>query len=77
MANQNKIQEVTLTVDNHRMVISMEGLWVDKLRENGSVASSVGVAWEELATHEVDSYMSFYESIGPGEVEFPLLRQVG
>lgn len=73
MANGNiKIQETTLTVGNRRMIISEEGIWVDKLNPNGTVDSSVAMAWEELATHEADSYMSLYESIDP-----PALRKAG
>jgi len=77
MANGNiKIQETTLHVGNRRMVISEDGIWVDSLRENGTVESSVAVAWEELATHEADSYMSLYEVIRSDD-NLPALRKAG
>ncbi|MCK9567447.1 hypothetical protein M0R72_00695 [Candidatus Pacearchaeota archaeon] len=77
MANGNtKIQEQTITVGNRRMIISEEGIWVDSLNPNGTVDSSVAVAWEELATHEADSYMSLYEVIR-GEDNLPALRKAG
>lgn len=69
MANCNKkIQETTLTAGNRRMIISEDGVWIDHLNPNGTVESSGGVAWEELESHEVQGYMSLYESIDPQEL---------
>jgi hypothetical protein len=70
----NNIKEVTVEFDGKTINISEAGIWVDTTDDAGRPIS-MAVAWDELPSHEANSFMSLYEVLHNSDL--PALRKAG
>jgi hypothetical protein len=74
MANANNVKEITVEFENKTINISEAGIWIDTVDGEGQPIS-MAVAWEELPSHEANSFMSLYEVLHNSDL--PALRKAG